>query len=93
MLPSDAERRPGEARALLVALASALRLSTAAASDFSVQVVSRALRAGLQNAHGALKEAYEGEDRDAMRKAEQSLEVRRDVGSSCASNVCRGLLC
>jgi hypothetical protein len=90
MLPRDKKRRSREAKAALVALASALRLGTAAASDFSVLVVCRSMRKCIVNAHAALKQAYGG-DRDGMARAEADLEVRGLSG--CALQAHRIVVC
>ena len=75
MLPQDRDRRSKEARATLVALASCIRLNSTVASDFSVQLICRAMRTCLLNAHVALRKAYQGEDDSAMEKAESDLKV------------------
>lgn len=71
--------RAKEARALLVALASAVQLPSAVASDFSVKVICRAMRTCLLNAHVLVRQAYAQEDADALQRAEADLQALHNV--------------
>ena len=50
-----------------------------------MQLICRAMRTCLLNAHVALKKAYEGSKDGAMEKAENDLKVRRFIPRSAKS--------
>lgn len=76
-LPENPVQRSVEARALLVALAAAIDLRSASASDFAVNMLCRAIRTCLMNALGSLRQTMSTEDRAALERAEADLQVRR----------------
>jgi uncharacterized protein (DUF1778 family) len=76
ILPGDPVQRGTEARALLVALASAIDLRGSTASDFSVKIICRAARTCLLNAVASLRLTYANQERDSLERAERDLQVR-----------------
>eukprot|EP00892_Ulva_mutabilis_P009809 jgi/Ulvmu1/71/UM001_0074.1 len=74
-LPDDAVQRSVEARALLVALAAAVDLRSANASDFAVKMLCRAIRTCLINALGSLRQTMSTEDRASLDRAEADLKA------------------
>ena len=75
MLPEDSATRGEQGRALLVALASAIGLRSSVASHYSVQMLCHACRTYLLNATSSLRQAYAGESRSSMERAEADLQV------------------
>lgn len=80
-LPENPVARSVEARALLVALAAAVDLRSATASEFAVKLLCRAIRTCLMNALGSLRQTMSTEDREALERAEADLKVRPCVHS------------
>lgn len=75
-LPENPLQRSVEARALLVALAAAIDLRSASASEFAVKMLCRAIRTCLLNALASLRQTMSTEDRDSLDRAEADLKVR-----------------
>lgn len=76
MLSRDKSTRSPQAKALLVALASAIDLRTSEASDYSVRLVLRTVRAALMNALVPLRLSRQPSGGVHREQAERDLSVR-----------------